>query len=95
MMNKYRVFLGDYYATGEGTVISILIVDSNYPEELIKQKLTQVFDEYFASSVEEVDEKTLRNYESYLPRYVIGVLSGEVSTPGAFSWHSQFMVNYG
>ena len=93
-MNKYKCFLLDYYATGEGSVIAILILDPNYPEKYITEQIVQVFGEYFSDFVKEVDQEELKNYENYLPRYVIGILSGQI-TPGAFRWHSQFMINFG
>ena len=93
-MSNYRCFVFDSFETGCGSVIGIFITTSNHSEEDIWDMIETCFDYYYIGLVKEVNPEELREYENYLPRYVIGLLSGEVSTPGAFRWHSQFMINY-
>lgn len=93
-MSNYRIFLGDHYETGCGVTVSIFIINSTCEQEFIDQQIKQVFGEYYADSVQEVDEKILETYKTYIPSYVIGIVRGHAK-PGAFRWHSQFMINYG
>lgn len=93
-MENYRAFLGDYYSTGEGGVISIMIVTNNNEQEWIDQWMSECFGLYYCSSVEEVDLDTLMQYQNYIPEYVQKIIQGKVMQPGAFRWHSQVFVNY-
>ena len=93
-MSNYRCFVFDSFETGCGSVIGIFITTNNYSDKELQMQIIHCFPAYYVDIINEVNPEELKEYENYIPRYVIGLLSGKVSTPGAFRWHSQFMINY-
>lgn len=104
-MSNYRYFVFDSFETGCGSVIGIFITTNNHQDEHIWDVIETCFDYYYVSLIKELNREELREYEHYIPRKVLSIIDEDtvalnlktnkmVITPGAFCWHSQFMVNY-
>ena len=97
--------VSDYYATGEGRTISILItrayprtedyengnLKDNLKERLIRE-FAECFDPYLAFNAEVLEKEAfLQRYKNHLSELVIRQLD---SLSGNFHYHSQFHINF-
>jgi hypothetical protein len=93
-MKGYKFIVSDYYATGEGTTISLMIAPEFYGEEYTKKHCKEVFTDYYASMCEEVSYEKFMEYKNHFPSIVMRYLTGEAEPPGGFYWVSQTYINF-
>lgn len=89
---KYLV--SDYYATGEGRTVSILILKEATDEHAVAV-FSKIFDSYLAMGVEVYEhEQFWKKFGSYMPTYVKNLIEDTLGPPPAFMYHSQLYLNF-
>lgn len=84
MNTESKYLVSDYFATGEGRTIMLMIT---YQEDF-KVEFTERFNEYFAIGMEELDKKTFfKRYKDFIPKKV-----KHFEHPW-FEWHASFYFN--
>lgn len=98
----YHFLVSDYYATGEGRTICLLItraypmVDEydKDPDVIAEEEFTKRFGEFLSMGVEAVNqEEFMKRFGHYLPEYLKKLLENE-DQPGNLNYMSQFHLNY-
>lgn len=93
MKTKLNIIVSDYFATGEGRVISLFISNSNTEDAL--EQFTKTFDQFYTMNSEYINkEKLLLEYKHLLPQHIISILESE-KIDYVFQWYSQFYFNLG
>lgn len=85
-------FVSDYFATGEGQSINIL-VERNYDKGRSLQKFINFVGSYYAPSVEELSEEAfLERYSNLLPPALVSTI--ERKTVPGFEFLQSYHFNY-
>ncbi len=88
--------VADYFATGEGRTIMLLITKAygpSDPETNAREQFAKLFGDYFAIGAEIITwEDMKKDYENFLPPAILKYMNNP-DAPG-FSWHTSFHFNY-
>lgn len=106
LSNRYQYVVGDYYATGEGRTVCILITRA-YPNAeqrdrsdsaklIAAQQFIERFGSFIASGAENLQyEDFLKRFGHMLPEVIKKILrAGRDDTPGNFTWASEYHINF-
>ena len=89
-----QYLVSDYFATGEGRCISILITQKAEKLEAAKDFL-DLFGDWYLRGAENIShEEFWKKYHHYVPTYVKNLLEDVAGPPGAFNYYSQMYINF-
>lgn len=89
-----QYLVSDYFATGEGRCVSILITQEKEKVEAAKQFLELFGDWYFQGAENLTHEEFWKKYHAYMPLYAKRLLEDAAGPPGMFNFYTQLYINF-
>lgn len=89
-----QYLVSDYFATGEGRCVSILITQEQDKLEAA-QSFYDLFGDWYGICAENMThDEFWKKYCPYMPQYVKNLLEDVAGPPGAFNYYSQLYINF-